>query len=99
MCGWPPLSGGLLEVSNLRGQRALEGGPRLAARDVVRQTLVALDDVGVVEDAQHGRHHQVAGGEAVTIEIGLVAKRRRERAETLLRELDGTRPAQLRPLL
>src|SRR5262249_23469961 len=99
MCGWARPSGGLLDISDLRRQRALEGWPRLAARDVVRQPLVALDDVGVIEDAQHGRHHQVASGEALAVEIGLVAERRGERAEALLSELHGARPALLGPCL
>src|SRR5207248_1647345 len=49
------------EVSNLRVERALEGRPRRAARDILRETLVAGDNVGVLEDAQHRRHHEIAG--------------------------------------
>ena len=39
------------------------------------EALIAGDDVGVFEDAQHCRHHEIAGGEAVAIKIGLVAER------------------------
>src|SRR5450755_2596336 len=46
-----------LEISNLRIERAFEGGPRGAAVDVRCQTPVAGDDVGVLEDAQDRRHH------------------------------------------
>ena len=76
-----------LEVSNLCIERSLEGGSRGAAFDIRGEALIARDDVGVLQDSQHGRHHQIAGGEAVTIEIRLVAERFGEGGEALLHEL------------
>ena len=70
---------GFPEITDLRIERALEGRPRRAALDVGREAFVALDDVGVLEDAQHGRHHQIASGETIAVEIGLVAERCGER--------------------
>jgi hypothetical protein len=61
----------LPEIPDLRIDRALEGGARGAALDIGGEARVTGDDVGV---AQHRRHHQVAGGGAVAVEIGLVAK-------------------------
>src|SRR5436190_587101 len=75
-------SGGLvrLEHGDLRVERALEGGPRLATRLVAREIGEAGDEVGVAHDAQHRRHHQVAGGEAV-LEIVALAQPLGEPAE------------------
>jgi hypothetical protein len=64
----------LFEVSNLRIQRTPEGRPRGAAFDIGREALVAGDDVGVIEDPQHRRHHQIAGREVIAIQIRLVAE-------------------------
>jgi hypothetical protein len=48
---------------------------------------------------KYRRHHQIARREAVAIEVGLVAKRLRERGQPPLNERDRARAAQLRPLL
>src|SRR4026209_212671 len=72
---WPSTSGGLcgvLEVSDLRIERTLESGPRGASFDIGGEALVACDDVGVLQDSEHGAHHEFAGREAVAIEKGLV---------------------------
>ena len=45
------------EIANLRVERTLEGRPRGAAVDVGGEALFACDDVGVLQDSQHGRHH------------------------------------------
>ena len=45
------------EIANLRIERTLEGRPRGAALDVGGEALFARDDVGVLQDSQHGRHH------------------------------------------
>src|SRR5262249_37322797 len=66
---------GFPEVSDLRIEGALEGGPRRAAVDIGGEALVAGDDVGVLEDAQHCRHHEIASREAIAVKIGLVAER------------------------
>src|SRR5437870_3559655 len=44
-----------------------EGGPRRAAVDIGGEALVAGDDVGVLQDAQHCRHHEIASREAVAV--------------------------------
>ncbi len=90
---------GSLEVLDLRIERALERRPRGAALDVGGEARVARDDVGVLQDAQDGRHHQIAGGEAVAVEIRPVAEPLGEGGEALLHELHGSRTAQLRPFL
>src|SRR5262245_19571735 len=61
------------EVSYLRIERMPEGRARGAALDIGGKALVARDDVGVLEDPEHRRHHQITSGESVAIEIGLVA--------------------------
>src|SRR5262249_34705490 len=63
------------EVSDLCIEGALEGGPGRAAVDIGGEALVAGDDVGVLEDSQHRRHHEIASREAVAVKIGLVAER------------------------
>jgi hypothetical protein len=66
----------VFEISNLRIKRTLEGRPRGAAFDIGCEALVARDDVGVLEGSQHRRHHQIAGREAVAIEIWLARRSR-----------------------
>src|SRR4051812_21734653 len=78
---------GLPEITNLRIERALEGRPRGAALDIRGEALLACDDVGVLQDSQHSRHHQIARGEAVTVKVGFVAKRLGEREQALLHKL------------
>src|SRR3989442_5710057 len=51
---------GFPEVSDLCIEGALEGGPRRAAVDIGGEALVAGDDLGVLQDAQHRRHHEIA---------------------------------------
>src|SRR6266511_5889913 len=69
---WPNLGlCSLPEITNLRIERALEGRPRGAAFDIGGEALLACDYVGVLQDSQHGRHHQITRSEAVTIEVGL----------------------------
>src|SRR5690606_12197471 len=63
-----------VEAIQLCSQSTLECGPRLAAMLVVFQGRELLQQPGVVEDAQHIRHHQVTRCECA-FEIGLVAKR------------------------
>src|SRR5438876_1618854 len=67
-----PISGlcSLPEITNLRIERSLEGRPRGAASDICGETLLACDNVGVIQDSQHGRHHQITRSETVTIEVG-----------------------------
>jgi hypothetical protein len=45
------------------------------------------------------RHHQVAGGERIAIEIRLIAKGVRQPRQALADHLDHRRPAQFRPFL
>src|SRR5262249_9773878 len=85
----------VLEVSELCLERPPEGGTCRAARDVRGEALVARDDVGVFQDSQHGGHHEIAGREAVPIEVGLVAEGCGKGRQALLHELDGTGAAQL----
>src|SRR5437764_4615522 len=73
---WPNLGlCSLPEITNLRIERALEGRPRGAAFDIRGETLLACNDVGVLQDSQHSRHHQITRSEAVTVKVGFVAKR------------------------
>ena len=65
---------GLPEITNLRIQRPLEGRPRSAAVYIIGEALVACDDVGVVQDSQDGRHHQITRSETVTVEERFVAE-------------------------
>jgi hypothetical protein len=65
---------GLPEIANLRIECPPEGRPRAAAVYISGETLVACDDVGVVQDSQHGRHHQITRRETVTIEERFVAE-------------------------
>src|SRR5271167_5220455 len=69
------LSGGncfaLFEIRQLRGECCREGRPRLAARLVGNNVGMMFEQVLAVEAAQHRRHHQVAGGECIAIEIRL----------------------------
>src|ERR1700738_3790564 len=92
LCGHP-------EISNLRVQRALEGRPRGAAFDIGCEALVACDDVGVLQDSQHRRHHQIACRETVAIEIRLVAERIGEGGQAFLHKFYRPWAAQLRPFL
>jgi hypothetical protein len=89
----------LPEITNLRIERSLEGRARGAAFDIGGEALVACDDIGVLEDSQHGRHHQITRSEAVTIEIGFVAERFGERGQALLHKLHRSWAAQLRSFL
>ena len=68
------LLGSGFEIPHLGVECTLEGRPARTPLDVIRETLVARDDIGVFEDSQHRRHHQIAGREAVPIEIGFVSK-------------------------
>jgi dipeptidyl aminopeptidase/acylaminoacyl peptidase len=45
------------------------------AVDIGGEALVAGNDVGVLQDAQHRRHHEIAGSEALAVKIVLVAER------------------------
>ena len=94
--GW---SGRLPEVSKLCIERTLERRPARAPLDVVGKTPVARHDVGVVQDAQNCRHHQIAGREPIAIEIGFVTKGLGKSSQPLLHELHGAWTTQLGPLL
>ena len=61
----------LPKVPELRVERPLECRPRGTACDIGRETLVARHDIRVVQDAQHRRHHEIAGSKSVAVEIGL----------------------------
>src|SRR5262249_24455872 len=63
------------EVSDLCIEGALEGGPGRAAVDIGGEALGAGDYVGVLEGAEHRRHHEVTSREAVAVKIVLVAER------------------------
>jgi len=91
-----PLHAACLKSPICASNARLKAGRAGAALDIGCEAPVACDDVGVLEDPQYGRHHEVAGGETVAIEIGLVAERSGEGGQALLHELYGTRPAQLR---
>src|SRR2546430_7753191 len=92
---WPNLGlCSLPEITNLRIERALEGRPRGAAFDIRGEALLACDDVGVLQDSQHSRHHQITRSEAVTVKVGFVAKRLGERGQALLRKLHRSWAAQ-----
>jgi putative SOS response-associated peptidase YedK len=39
---------------------------------------VACDDVGVFQNSQHGRYHQITRSEALAVEVGFVADTRRD---------------------
>src|SRR3546814_15924460 len=54
-----------LEGRELRRQRPLEGRPRLAAGEIGGKARMPGQEVGMVQLAQHRRHHQVADREAV----------------------------------
>src|ERR1700738_3184145 len=85
---WPNLGlCSLPEITNLRIERALEGRPRGAAFDIRGEALLACDDVGVLQDSQHSRHHQITRSEAVTVKVRFVAKRLGERKQALLHKL------------
>jgi hypothetical protein len=85
---WPNLGlCSLPEITNLRIERALEGRPRGAAFDIRGEALLACDDVGVLQDSQHSRHHQITRSEAVTVKVRFVAKRLGERGQALLHKL------------
>src|SRR5262249_33156473 len=60
------------EITNLSIQRSLEGRPSSTAVDVSGEALVACDDVGVFQNSQHGRHHQITRSEALAVEVGFV---------------------------
>src|SRR6202047_1409288 len=96
-----PISGyaAFLKMTNLRIERAPEGRPRGAAFDIRGEALLACDDVGVLQDSQHSRHHQITRSEAVTVKVGFVAKRLGERGQALLHKLPRSWAAQLRPFL
>src|SRR6478672_4745497 len=97
---WPDLGlCSLPEITNLRIERSLEGRPRGAAFDIGGEALLACDDVGVLQDSQHGRHHQITPSEAVTIEVRFVAERLGKRRQALLHKLYRPSAAQLRPFL
>jgi hypothetical protein len=81
---WPNLGlCSLPEITNLRIERALEGRPRGAAFDIRGEALLACDDVGVLQDSQRSRHHQITRSEAVTVKVRFVAKRLGERGQAL----------------
>src|SRR5260370_3274000 len=71
----------LPEITNLCIERSPEGRPRGAASDIGGEALLACDAVGVLQNSQHGRHHQITRSEAVTIEVGFVAERLGERRQ------------------
>src|SRR5262249_58569437 len=77
----------LPEIPDLRVVRALEGRPPGAALDVGCEARIACDDVGVLQNPQHRRHHQIAGRETVAIEVGFVAERLGETRQAPLCEL------------
>src|ERR1043166_8414880 len=89
----------LTKIPELGRERALECRPCGAALNVGSKTLVARHDVGVAQNAEHGGHHQIAGGEASAIEIRFFAERLGECGEPPFHELHSTWTAQLRPLL
>src|SRR6185436_14420422 len=95
---WTLLSGLLGECVHLRGERALEGGPLLAARLVDGERGNPADQIGVAQDAEHGGHEQVAGAEAA-FEILAAVERRREIHEPAPGRLLRARAALLGPLL
>src|SRR5215475_3888067 len=79
-----PPSRGVPEISHLCVYGALERWAAGASLDVRRQASVA-NERG--QDAQHRRHHQVAGGECRAIEIGLVSERFCQRVKATASEV------------
>src|SRR5215472_8717655 len=94
-----PRSGGALEIPQLSRQRTLERGPCRAALDIGPEARLARDDVGVIEDAQYRRHHQIASREVLAIQERLAAERPGESGQALLHERHRAGAAQSRPLL
>jgi hypothetical protein len=89
----------LPEITNLRIECSLEGRPSGAAFDIGGEALLACHDVGVLQDSQRGRHHQITRGDTVTIKVRFVAERLGERGQALLHKFHRARAAQLRPFL
>src|SRR5215510_14307445 len=89
----------LPKVAELCVERAPECWPGGAPLHIGGEAPVARHDVGVMEDAKHGRHHQIACGEAVAVEIGFVVQRLRQRPESVTYERFGTGAAKFCPLL
>jgi hypothetical protein len=72
---WPDLGlCSISEITDLRIECSLVGRARGAAFDIGGEAFLACDDIGVLQDSEHSRHHQITRSEAVTIEIGFVAK-------------------------
>jgi hypothetical protein len=63
---------GVPEIAQLGVQGSPEGRAGGAALDVGRQARVG-DEIG--KDAQHCRHHQIAGGKFIAVEIPIVGRR------------------------
>src|SRR6185295_10321988 len=78
------------EISDLRIECALEGWSRSAALDIGGEALVACHDVCVIQDAQHCRHHQIAGSETIAIQVRSFPERLGKRRQALLRECDSS---------
>src|SRR5262245_3368645 len=89
----------LPKVPELRVERAPECRPCCASLDISCEAPVAGYDVGVAQDAQHGRHHEIARGKAVAVEIGLVAQRLGQGCQAVTYERLGTGAAKFCPLL
>src|SRR3954454_3156210 len=87
----------LLERRELRLKCALERRPCLATGLVAGEVRMLGDEIGVAQDAQHRRHHQVARREAV-FEIVALAEPGGLRAEPVPHLLFGARPADFCPL-
>ena len=85
------------EIGKLRIQRSYEGRPRRAALEVGDEPRIELRCIWM--EAQHCRHHQIAGGEALSIQERFAPQPLSQGIEFFVHELDGTRPAQLRPFV
>jgi hypothetical protein len=67
----------LLERGDLVTKGALESWSCLATRLILLEPRFGRHELRVAQDPEHGRHHQVAGGEAV-LQIFAVAERNGE---------------------
>src|SRR5262245_26575602 len=63
------------EVSELRRERRLEGGPLLATRFPGDEVGIGPEQIRAIQETNDRCHHQIARREAVAIEVGFVAQR------------------------
>src|SRR6516162_2043695 len=89
----------LPKVAELRLERAPKCRTIRTPIDISRKAPVARHDVGVTQNAQYGRHHQVAGGKAVTVKKGLVTERLGQGCKSVTYEGLGTGAAKFGPFL